>query len=101
MGSEKKYDLFIHLVSNYEFCKNEVYNLASGDVHSILELAELVKIRYELKFNTKCNLSIKSKLPEHEEEYNVSLDRMKNTGYDLRGSSILQIQETIDHLLGS
>ena len=63
----------------------------------ILELAELVKIRYEFKFNTKCNLIIKSKLPEHEEEYNISLDRMKNTGYDLRGSSILQIQETIDH----
>ena len=98
---EDVFGFTFHLVNNYEFCRNEVYNLASGDVHSILELAELVKIRYELKFNMKCNLSIKSKLPEHEEKYNVSLDRMKNTGYDLRGSSILQIQETIDHLLES
>jgi len=97
-------DLFgftFHLLNNYELLKNEVYNVASGDVYSILELANLVKVRYESIFNNKCDLIIKSKIPKDVEEYCVSITRLKNTGYDLKYSSKIKIEETIDNLLRS
>ncbi len=96
---EEVYEFTSHLIHNFTSCKNEVYNLASGDVHSILELAELAKERFELKFQKRCELIIKSELPMYEEEYKISLERMKNTGYKSIKSSLSTIQATIDNLL--
>jgi nucleoside-diphosphate-sugar epimerase len=96
---EDVYMFTTYLIKNFALCKNEIYNLASGDVHSILELAELVKERFELKCSKKCDLVVKSELPMDDEEYRISLERMKNTGYEPIQSSLSTIQTTIDNLL--
>jgi hypothetical protein len=60
---------------------------------------QLGKERFELKFQKKCDLIIKSELPMYEEEYKISLERMKNTGYEPIQSSLSTIQAIIDNLL--
>jgi len=96
---EDVYGFTSHLLLNFALYKNEIYNLASGNVHSILELAELVKERFEIKFQKRCDLIIKSELPMYDEEYSISLKRMKDAGYESAHSSLYTIQETIDNLL--
>jgi UDP-glucose 4-epimerase len=96
---EDVFGFTLHIINKYDLLTNEVYNLASGDVHSIIELAELVKKRYELKFNSNCDLIVESTIPEYSNEYNVSTKQVLNTGYNLNHSSIIKLQDTIDNLL--
>ena len=98
---EDVFGFTLHLINNFELFKNEIYNLSSGDVHSILELAELVKARYEFIFNTRCDLITESKIPEHYDEYNISVNKLNATGYKLKYSSQFKLTQTIDHLLRS
>ena len=96
---EDVFGFTLHIINKYELLTNEVYNLASGDVHSIIELAELVKKRYELKYNSNCDLIIESTIPGYSNKYNVSTKQVLNTGYNLNHSSIIKLQDTIDNLL--
>jgi len=96
---EDVFGFTLHIINKYDIFNNEVYNLASGDVHSIIELAKLVKKRYELKYATFCDLVVESKIPESSNEYKVSIDKLMNTGYNLKHSKIVNIKDTIDHLL--
>lgn len=96
---EDVFGFTLHLIKKNPLFNNQVYNLASGDVHSIIELAKLVKMRYELIFDTSCDLVIESKMPNYSKEYSVSTSKVLNTGYNLNSSSIFEIQETIDNLL--
>ena len=96
---EDVFGFTLHLIKKNPLFKNQFYNLASGDVHSIIDLANLVKTRYELIFDTSCGLVIESKIPNYYKEYSVSTNKVQNTGYNLSNSSIFEIQETIDNLL--
>ena len=88
-----------HLINNFTASKNKVFNLASGDVYSILELAELVKERYELKYGVTCELVIESTIPLDGEDCSVSLNAMKNTGFKIHTNRRATMQLTIDTLL--
>jgi UDP-glucose 4-epimerase len=98
---EDVFGFTFHLIKNFESFKNEVYNLASGDVHAIIELAHLVKSRYEITLEKKCEIVIDSNFPLKTQDYQVSIEKLVNTGYHIHSSSKAKIIETIDNLLRS
>jgi len=96
---EDLFRLTLHLINNFDLCKNQVYNASSNDVHSIISIAKLVKKMYETKFNKSCELIVKSNVPSIENDYRISNDLVKSIGYSSSCSSISSMESTIDFLL--
>jgi len=89
-GKQKRDFISLEDVSNFtllccnkfEENKNEIFNLASGSITSIVDVAKMTKQVFMECFNTDCKLSIMSDEPKDCEHFKVSTQKIQKTGYE-------------------
>ncbi|MFC1735407.1 NAD-dependent epimerase/dehydratase family protein [Candidatus Hydrogenedentota bacterium] len=69
------------LCESFSKARNTTFNLARGKSMSILETAELVKATYERLFGKACKLIVESEEPSETEEFRVSTEKIRESGY--------------------
>jgi UDP-glucose 4-epimerase len=75
--------LNITLLFTYDFEKyrNQLINVSSGNDFTILEIAEMVRSRYEHLYGKTCRIEIRSGKPEETNRYTMVRDKVLQTGY--------------------
>ncbi|HTL80355.1 MAG TPA: NAD(P)-dependent oxidoreductase [Bacteroidia bacterium] len=66
---------------NFDAFSNRSINVSSGNNYTILEIAELVKERYEEIYPGKCVIEIRSDQPSVPNEYQIDRETMLATGF--------------------
>ena len=62
--------------------RNKTINVSSDNSSSIVEIAKIVQQQYELLFNKKCDLEIKSSLPELPNKFSINRDIISLLNYE-------------------
>lgn len=79
--------------------QNKIINVSSGNDFTIFEIAELVKNRYEKKFNKKCKLIVKSELPLETNKYNINRELITQFNFNFsKKNSIIEEINSIFNL---
>jgi nucleoside-diphosphate-sugar epimerase len=93
-------DDLVRLVSLYchEFDKFKcsTLNISSGNIYSILEIANIVVKRYEQIFAKKCEIKIHSQFPKIENDFQI--DRKEQNKLDFRFSGREKIETEIEEI---
>lgn len=71
------------MLNKFNEIRNSIYNLASNECISILEIAEIVKKTYMEMFNKHCEISITNDLPFESTKLTVDTQKLRGIGVDL------------------
>jgi UDP-glucose 4-epimerase len=91
------------LAIKFETFKNKIIHLSSNNHFTIIEIAQIVKEQFELRFGKECQLIVKSEEPKDSNVYEINRDLITAIGHQFtdRSTIIKEINITFDKLLNT
>jgi UDP-glucose 4-epimerase len=102
LALEDAVEAILFVATHFSGCKNETFNVATGQSESILSVAERVKRAFEHRFGRGCTLVVSSDEPKSSKPLHVSGNKLASRGWvPVRGDKMdAEIQRIFDVLEG-